>query len=71
MSTTALTPGSRADRIRELEETQGHAHEANVGGAERLACGIAGAALVAAGLRRGGWGGPRSLCSAARWAIAP
>jgi uncharacterized membrane protein len=57
MSTTALTPGSRADRIREMEETRGFADEVNVGEAERLACGVAGAALVAVGLRRGGWGG--------------
>ena len=56
MSTT-LTPGSRADQIRRMEETTGYASEVNVGDAERLVCGLGGAAMIAVGLHRGTWGG--------------
>ena len=52
-----VTPGLSADRIREREEGWGNASEVNLGDPERLASGIGGAALMAAGVRHGGWGG--------------
>jgi len=52
---SVITPGSRADQIRQLEETVGNASEVNVGTTERIACGLGGGALIAAGVKRGGW----------------
>jgi uncharacterized membrane protein len=51
--TTILTPGSRADQIRQREEGPGGlASEANLGTVERLASGFGGAAMVLEGIRR-------------------
>jgi uncharacterized membrane protein len=46
-----------ADQIRQREETEGLASEVNIGEVERWLSGIGGATLVAAGLKRGTWGG--------------
>lgn len=54
---SVITPGSRADQIRRMEETTGNAHKVNVGAAERIACGLGGAGMIAAGLKRGSLGG--------------
>ncbi len=48
----SMTPGGAAGRIRDLEETEGNASDVNVGQGERIACAIAGTAMVAAGLKK-------------------
>ena len=48
----SMTPGGVAGRIRDLEETEGNASDVNVGQVERIACAIAGTALLAAGLKK-------------------
>jgi len=55
---SVITPGSRADQIRQMEETHGNAaRPTNVGNLERLVSGLGGGAMIAAGLKRGRWDG--------------
>jgi len=55
---SVITPGSRADQIRQMEETYGNAAcPTNVGDVERLMSGLGAAALIAAGVKRGRWDG--------------
>jgi len=48
----SMTPGGVADRIRDLEETTGNASDVNISQGERIACAVAGTALLAAGLKK-------------------
>ena len=53
----SMTPGGVAGRIRHLEETEGNASDVNISQGERIACAIAGTAMVAAGLKKQGAAG--------------
>jgi uncharacterized membrane protein len=54
---TTLRAGQVAERVRTRDEAEGYASTINVGDAERLVSGVGGVALVAGGLKRGGWAG--------------
>jgi uncharacterized membrane protein len=54
---TTLNTGRTAGAIRARDELEGFASNVNIGDAERVVSGVSGLALVAGGLRRGGWGG--------------